>query len=104
MGEVAARYSDHTIITNDNPRSEEPLSIASSIEVGMKRGNGRYTIILDREEAIRKGVEEAGPEDLVLIAGKGHETTQTIGTQVLPFDDREVARRILKDQKSVIRE
>ncbi len=104
MGEVAARYSDYTIITNDNPRSEEPLGIASSIEVGMKRGDGRYTIILDREEAIKKGIEEADSGDMVLIAGKGHETTQTIGTQVLPFDDREVARRILKDQKSVVRE
>jgi UDP-N-acetylmuramoyl-L-alanyl-D-glutamate--2,6-diaminopimelate ligase len=99
MGEAAAKYSDCTIITNDNPRSEEPLNIASSIEVGIKRGNGRYTIILDRREAIRRGMEEAAPGDLVLIAGKGHETTQTIGTQVLPFDDREVARKILKDQK-----
>ena len=99
MGEVAARYSDYTIITNDNPRSEEPLSIVSGIEVGMKRGNGRYTIILDREEAIKKGIERAGPGDMVLITGKGHETTQTIGTQVLPFDDREAARKILKKQK-----
>ncbi len=99
MGEVAARCSDYTIITNDNPRSEEPLSIASSIEVGMERGNGRYTIILDREEAIRKALEEAALGDLVLIAGKGHETTQTIGTQVLPFDDREVARRILRERE-----
>jgi len=99
MGEVAARYSDYTVITNDNPRSEEPLSIASSIEVGIKRGNGKYTIILDREEAIKKGIEEASSGDMVLITGKGHETTQTIGTQVLPFDDREVARRILKEQK-----
>ncbi len=96
MGEVAAQYSDYTIITNDNPRSEEPLSIASSIEVGMKRGGGRYTIILDRKEAIRKAIEEAGSGDLVLVAGKGHETTQTIGTQVLSFDDREVAREILR--------
>ncbi|MCG2678026.1 UDP-N-acetylmuramoyl-L-alanyl-D-glutamate--2,6-diaminopimelate ligase, partial [bacterium] len=57
----------------------------------------------DRKEAIRKAIEEAAPGDLVLIAGKGHETTQIIGTQVLPFDDREVVRRILKDQKSVVR-
>jgi len=99
MGEMAAKYSDYTVITNDNPRSEEPLGIVSSIEVGMKRAAGRYTIILDREEAIKKGIEEAGPGDMVLIAGKGHETTQTIGTQILPFDDREVARRILKKQK-----
>lgn len=98
MGGVAARYSDYTIITNDNPRSEEPLSIAVSIEVGMKRGGGRYTIVLDREEAIRKGIEEAGPSDLVLIAGKGHETTQTIGIQVLSFDDREVTRKILRER------
>ena len=100
MGEVAARYSDYTIITNDNPRSEEPLSIVSGIEVGMKRGDGRYTIILDREEAIKKGIEEAGPEDMVLITGKGHETTQTIGTQVLPFDDREIVRKILRKRES----
>ncbi len=100
MGEVAARYSDYTIITNDNPRSEEPLSIASSIEVGMKRGGGRYTIILDRKGAIRKAIEEAGSGDIILIAGKGHETTQTIGTQVLPFDDREVARKILRKWES----
>lgn len=96
MGEAAAKYSNYTIITNDNPRSEEPLSIVSGIEVGMKREDGRYTIILDRKEAIRKAIEEAAPGDLVLIAGKGHETTQIIGTQVLPFDDREVAREILR--------
>ena len=100
MGEVAAKYSNYTLITNDNPRSEEPLSIVSGIEIGMKRGNGRYTIILDREEAIRKAIGEAAPGDLVLIAGKGHETTQTIGTQVLPFDDREVARKILRKRES----
>lgn len=100
MGEVAAKYSDYTVITNDNPRSEEPLSIASSIEVGMKRGDGKYTIILDRKEAIRKVIEEACPGDIVLIAGKGHETTQIIGTQVLPFDDREVAREILREWES----
>ncbi len=99
MGETAARHSNYTIITNDNPRSEESLSIISSIEVGMKRGGGRYTIILDRKEAIRKAIEEAGSGDIVLIAGKGHETAQTIGTQVLPFDDREVARKILKEQE-----
>lgn len=100
MGEVAAKYSDYTLITNDNPRGEEPLSIASSIEVGMKRGGGRYTIILDRKEAIKKAIRETEPGDLVLIAGKGHETTQTIGTQVLPFDDREVARKILRERES----
>jgi len=94
MGAIAARLADRAWVTNDNPRGEEPAAIASEIVAGAP-GGGLVTI-LDRREAIAAAIAEAGPGDLVLVAGKGHETTQTIGTQVLPFDDRVVARELLE--------
>jgi UDP-N-acetylmuramoyl-L-alanyl-D-glutamate--2,6-diaminopimelate ligase len=90
MGEIAARLADVAIITNDNPRSEDPLEIAREIEQG--RG---YGIELDREKAIDQAIAASGPGDCVLIAGKGHETYQMSGAQTLHFDDREVARAAL---------
>jgi UDP-N-acetylmuramoyl-L-alanyl-D-glutamate--2,6-diaminopimelate ligase len=80
-------------VTNDNPRSEEPAAIAAEIVAGAPAG--ALAVVLDRRAAIAAALAEARPGDLVLIAGKGHETTQTIGTRVLPFDDRAVARELL---------
>jgi UDP-N-acetylmuramoyl-L-alanyl-D-glutamate--2,6-diaminopimelate ligase len=93
MGKLAATLADRAWITNDNPRSEDPRAIADEIAAGAP---GKLTIVLDRREAIAAALDAARPGDAVLIAGKGHETTQTVGDQVLPFDDREVARTLLR--------
>jgi UDP-N-acetylmuramoyl-L-alanyl-D-glutamate--2,6-diaminopimelate ligase len=95
MGKVAARGSDFAVVTSDNPRTEDPMAIISEIEAGLKGAN--YAAIPDRREAIRKALVEAGPNDTVLIAGKGHETYQTIGTTSFPFDDRVVASELLHE-------
>ncbi len=99
MGEVAGKYSDFSIVTSDNPRTEDPVSIISDILPGLeKTGQGRYLTITDRREAIREALARAGTGDLVLIAGKGHETFQLIGGESYPFDDREVARELLRGE------
>ncbi|GAW28796.1 MULTISPECIES: UDP-N-acetylmuramoyl-L-alanyl-D-glutamate--2,6-diaminopimelate ligase [unclassified Carboxydocella] len=94
MGAIAARYSDYVIITSDNPRTEDAAAILDEIEPGVREagGNVPYEKIVDRRAGIRRALELAQPGDLVLIAGKGHETYQIIGQQVLPFDDRQVVR------------
>lgn len=97
MGEIAARYSDFCVVTSDNPRSEEPQDIIADIVPGLERiPHSRYAIIVDRAEAIRQAIHLARPGDLVIIAGKGHETYQLIKGQRLDFDDRKVAQKILQ--------
>jgi UDP-N-acetylmuramoyl-L-alanyl-D-glutamate--2,6-diaminopimelate ligase len=91
MGEVATRLADSTILTSDNPRSEDPLGILAEIEAGARRSNGAFVVESDRRLAIRKALAEAGAGDVVLIAGKGHETGQEFRDRVIPFDDRTVA-------------
>ncbi len=93
MGAIAAAKADLAWITNDNPRGEDPRAIASEVAAGAPAGALR--VVLDRREAIAAAFAEARAGDLVMIAGKGHETTQTIGDHVLPFDDRQVARELL---------
>lgn len=93
MGEVAARDADRAWVTSDNPRSEDPAAIARDILAGAP--HGKLALELDRRAAIAAALAAAGEGDVVLIAGKGHETTQTIGDRVLPFDDRQVARELL---------
>ena len=97
MGEVAVDNADHVVITNDNPRSEEPRKIASDIIEGIKKSNHRnsYEVILDRRAAIRAAIKRAAKDDLVLVAGKGHENTQTIGGKKIPFSDRQIVDEIL---------
>ena len=99
MGELAARLSDLVVITSDNPRTEEPLAIIKEIEQGvLKAGEGvNYRIIPDRREAIARSIRIARPGDVVMIAGKGHETYQIIGNQRFPFDDLEEASIILEE-------
>ena len=92
MGEVATRLSDRVIITSDNPRSEKPRAIIEDIVAG---AHPNYEIDIDRAGAIFKALQSAAPQDVVLIAGKGHETYQEIGTQRLPFDDVQIARELL---------
>lgn len=99
MGQIAAQYSDKVIVTSDNPRTEEPLKILQDIEAGLIEHNvskDRYELIADRRDAIQKAIEMASSEDVVLIAGKGHETYQIIGTEVHDFDDRIVAKEAIR--------
>ena len=96
MGEVAVNLSDYVIITSDNPRSENPEKIILDIEVGIHRtGKSNYEIIIDRELAIKRALSMAEESDIVLLAGKGHESYQIIGDQKIHFDDREIARNFL---------
>ncbi|WP_274651858.1 UDP-N-acetylmuramoyl-L-alanyl-D-glutamate--2,6-diaminopimelate ligase [Paenibacillus humicola] len=99
MGQIAARYADRIIVTSDNPRTEDPGKILLDIEAGLKADSvpeERYELLVDRREAIQKAVEMAGPDDVVLIAGKGHETYQLIGGVTHDFDDREVAKAAIR--------
>ena len=95
MGEIAGRLADFTILTSDNPRGEKPEAILDEIEKGMP-GGADYRRITDRREAISVAIGEAGPDDVIVIAGKGHETYQVIADQVAHFDDREEAELALK--------
>jgi UDP-N-acetylmuramoyl-L-alanyl-D-glutamate--2,6-diaminopimelate ligase len=96
MGEIAARLSDVLVVTDDNPRTEDPGPIRAAILEGARGGRAELREIGDRREAIIDAVCEAGTGDIVLIAGKGHETGQTVGERTSPFDDREVAREVLR--------
>ena len=101
MGGIAARLADHVWVTSDNPRSERPEAIVAEIVAGIRETGtpgARYVSEPDRAAAIRAALAWAHPGDTVVIAGKGHETYQIIGTDVLPFDDREVARRLLQER------
>jgi UDP-N-acetylmuramoyl-L-alanyl-D-glutamate--2,6-diaminopimelate ligase len=96
MGEVATRLADDVILTSDNPRSEDPPAIIDDIRAGIAPGAAATVAVEpDRRRAIESAVAAARPGDVVVIAGKGHESTQTIGDTVRPFDDREVARASL---------
>ena len=95
MGAVAARLADRVILTSDNPRSEDPLAILREIEAGV-RGASNVRTIPDRAEAIEAAIEETSAGDALLVAGKGHETYQIVGSRTLPFDDRAVAREALR--------
>ena len=95
MGEVASTHSEITIVTSDNPRSESPDAIIDSIIEGTVAG-ATVLRLADRRSAIVEAIRLSEPGDVVVLAGKGHETTQVIGDLVLPFDDRDVARELLK--------
>jgi UDP-N-acetylmuramoyl-L-alanyl-D-glutamate--2,6-diaminopimelate ligase len=95
MGELAASLSDVAIVTSDNPRTEDPEAIIGDIEAGLKRVSRPYVKLTDRREAIFHAIGEAREGDVVLIAGKGHETYQIIGERKLHFDDHEVAREAM---------
>jgi len=93
MGRIAATYADRIYVTSDNPRNESPEAIVAQIEAGV--GAHEHVVEIDRRAAIRRAIAEAHPGDVVLIAGKGHETYQIVGTKTLPFDDAEVAHEAL---------
>ncbi|MBM7565703.1 UDP-N-acetylmuramoyl-L-alanyl-D-glutamate--2,6-diaminopimelate ligase [Paenibacillus sacheonensis] len=99
MGSISAKYADYSFITSDNPRTEDPLRILDDVEAGLLRDNvpnDRYELLADRRAAIQKAVEMARRDDVVLIAGKGHETYQDIGGVKYDFDDREVAKEAIR--------
>ena len=99
MGGIAARLADRAWVTSDNPRSEQPEAILAEIETGIPAAAaGRHESIADRRRAIQGAVGWAREGDVVVIAGKGHETYQIVGSEVLPFDDREVARTALAER------
>jgi UDP-N-acetylmuramoyl-L-alanyl-D-glutamate--2,6-diaminopimelate ligase len=97
MGEAAGRGSDFVVLTSDNPRSEDPLAIINDAMVGLQRSGAKYVMEPDRTKAIARALAEAKPGDIVLLAGKGHEKVQVVGKNSIPFDDVEVARRILSE-------
>lgn len=96
MGEVAGHHSDLVIVTSDNPRTEDPLKIISEIEKGVEQTGSPYLKISDRRDAIHLAIQKARANDVVIIAGKGHETYQIVGNDKFHFDDREVAREALE--------
>ncbi|HOP74972.1 MAG TPA: UDP-N-acetylmuramoyl-L-alanyl-D-glutamate--2,6-diaminopimelate ligase [Bacillota bacterium] len=101
MGKIAAKLADYTIVTSDNPRNEAPNRIMEDIEAGIKEVQPPvpYTMIVDREEAIRKAIDMAEAGDLILIAGKGHENYQIFeGNRIIHFDDREIAKAALEER------
>jgi UDP-N-acetylmuramoyl-L-alanyl-D-glutamate--2,6-diaminopimelate ligase len=97
MGRVATSLADVVVLTSDNPRSEEPLAIIEAVRAGMD-GPADVHVEPDRGSAIRLAVAEARPGDLVLLAGKGHETSQTIGAITVPFDDRAAGASALNER------
>jgi UDP-N-acetylmuramoyl-L-alanyl-D-glutamate--2,6-diaminopimelate ligase len=96
MGAVAAKLADRTIITSDNPRSERPEDIVAQIEAGARETGRPYEVEVDRRLAIRRAISSAAEGDVVVIAGKGHETGQEFADRTVPFDDRVVAREELQ--------
>ena len=98
MGEVAGRLSDVVVLSSDNPRGEDPLKIINDALVGLQRTSARVLVEPDRERALELALDQARPGDVVLLAGKGHETTQVLKDRTIEFDDREVARRILRQR------
>jgi UDP-N-acetylmuramoyl-L-alanyl-D-glutamate--2,6-diaminopimelate ligase len=99
MGQIAARLADVVIVTDDNPRSEDPATIRAEVIAGTRGGQASVVEVGDRRTAIEQALRGARPGDTVLIAGKGHEQGQEVAGTVLPFDDREVAREVLLSQR-----
>ena len=98
MGEIAGNLSDYCIITSDNPRSEDPAAILNDVEVGTKKTDCPYVKILDRREAIFEAVKMSKKGDLVVIAGKGHETYQIFPDKTIHFDDAEVVAEAFEEE------
>ncbi len=98
MGKIAGEYADYTVVTSDNPRSEEPAQICGDILPGLAEtaSPGSYRVVVERREAIRYALQLAGAGDVVVIAGKGHEDYQIFKDTVIHFDDQEEAAQILR--------
>jgi UDP-N-acetylmuramoyl-L-alanyl-D-glutamate--2,6-diaminopimelate ligase len=100
MGEAAGNLADWSILTSDNPRSEDPMAIITEVETGLlKHGKTHYEIEADRRTAIKKALDMGRTNDTILIAGKGHEDYQIIGDRIFHFDDAEIVRELLEEQE-----
>lgn len=99
MGEISGRIADFTIITSDNPRTEDPEKIVEQIEEGIKKTKGKYIVIVDRTEAIRHAIQMADKKDIIVLAGKGHEPYQEINGVKYPFDERIIVNEIMNEEK-----
>ena len=96
MREISGNIADFTVITSDNPRTEEPAEIVKEIEEGIKKTKGKYVAIVDRIEAIKYAINMANKNDIIVLAGKGHETYQEINGKKYPFDEREIIKKLMK--------
>ncbi len=96
MGEIAGKYCDLTILTSDNPRFENPYDICEEIAEGVKKYNGEYKIVVEREEAIYYAIKNYQHNDVILLAGKSTEPHQDIGIEKVPYDERTVAKNMIK--------
>ena len=99
MGEISGRIADFTIITSDNPRTEDPQKIVEQIEEGIKKTKGKYTVVVDRIEAIKEAIKMADKKDIIVLAGKGHEPYQEINGVKYPFDERVIVNNIIQNLK-----
>ena len=99
MGEIGGRLADHCILTSDNPRTENPTVILAAIEKGIKPTGGSYEVIENRREAIRKALHMAEDGDIIVLAGKGHETYQEIMGVKRPFDEKVIVSELLKEMR-----
>ncbi len=97
MGEISGRIADYTIITTDNQRTEKPEDIISEIEEGTKKAKGNYKIVVDRREAIKEAIRMATKNDIIILAGKGHETEQEIDGKKYPFDERVIVKEVIEE-------
>ncbi len=97
MGEISGRIADYTFITSDNPRTEKPEDITAQIEEGIKKTKGKYSVVVDRVEAIKQAIKMANKRDIIVLAGKGHEPYQEINGKKYPFDERIIVREIIKE-------
>ena len=99
MGEISGKIADYTIITSDNPRTEDPQKIVNQIEEGIKKTKGKYEVVVDRIEAIKKAINMANKRDIIILAGKGHEPYQEINGVKYPFDERIIVKDIVNEMK-----
>jgi len=99
MGEIAGKFADYSILTSDNPRFEDPMDILDAIEKGIEPTGAKYEIIENRRDAIRQAMEMAVGGDIIVLAGKGHETYQDICGVKLPFDEKEIVGELLSEMK-----
>jgi len=98
MGRIAGELSDYVIITSDNPRSENPLEIIEQAEAGIKSTGCDYICIENRRDAIKYALKTANPDDIVVLAGKGHETYQVLKDRTIPFDERDIVAELLREE------
>ncbi len=99
MGEISGRLADYSILTSDNPRTEDPFEILRAVEAGMKQTAGQYEVVENRREAIRRALEMGRDGDVIVLAGKGHETYQEIMGVKRPFDEKVVVRELLEEME-----